>query len=88
MQSLIRPYLTVGLSEIREISVKPVLLTILLAQIILSVFFVVMGAIDEWMTSEPITWFVILALIPLSGIRLVILFSLDMGQDMIQEGLY
>ena len=77
MQNLIRPYFTVGLSEMREISVKPVLLTILLAQIILSVFFVAIGAIDEWMTSEPITWFVILALIPLSGIRLVILFSLS-----------
>ncbi|MEE2875028.1 MAG: hypothetical protein VYD09_00650 [Chloroflexota bacterium] len=77
MQNIVRPYFTVGLSEMREISVKPVLLVILLAEIILSVFFVVMGAIDEWMTSEPVTWFVILGLIPLSGIRLVILFSLS-----------
>lgn len=77
MRNIIRPYFIVGLSEMREISVKPVLLIILLAQIILSVFFVAIGAIDEWMTSEPITWFVILALIPFSGIRLVILFSLS-----------
>lgn len=77
MQDIIKPYFHVGLNEVREIVVNPVLMTIFLVQIILSVLFVVIGTVDEWMTSEPITWFVILVLIPFSIIRLIILFSLS-----------
>ena len=75
MRDVIKPYFYVGLIELREIIIKPVLLLIFLVQIIVAVFFVTLGAIDEWMTSEPVTWFAILALIPLSVIRLVILLS-------------
>jgi hypothetical protein len=63
----------VSLSELREIVVKPSLLLGFLVQIILSVFFITLGAIDQWMTSEPISWFVILVLGPLTLIRMVIL---------------
>ena len=73
MQEVIKPYLYVSLSELREIVVKPSLLLGFLVQIILSVFFVTLGAIDQWMTSEPISWFVILVLGPLALIRMVIL---------------
>ena len=73
MQEVIKPYLYVSLSELREIVVKPSLLLGFLVQIILSVFFVTVGAIDQWMTSEPISWFVILVLGPLALIRMVIL---------------
>ena len=75
MRDVIKPYFYVGLIELREIIIKPVLLLIFLVQIIVAVFFVTLGAIDEWMTSEPVTWFAILALIPFSVIRLVILLS-------------
>tara|TARA_B100001142_G_C14268633_1_gene629958 strand:- start:620 stop:1348 length:729 start_codon:yes stop_codon:yes gene_type:complete len=73
MQEVIKPYLYVSLSELREIVVKPSLLLGFLVQIILSVFFVTLGAIDQWMTSEPISWFVILVLNPVALIRMVIL---------------
>ncbi len=72
-QDVIKPYLYVSLSELREIVVKPSLLLGFLVQIILSVFFITLGAIDQWMTSEPISWFVILVLGPLTLIRMVIL---------------
>ena len=72
-QDVIKPYLYVSLSELREIVVKPSLLLGFLVQIILSVFFITLGAIDQWMTSEPISWFGILVLGPLTLIRMVIL---------------